>query len=99
MKKLSALLLGFLSLFPSGCATSGRSHQADIDALNARVAALQGQLSEKDQQMSSMQNQLNDQRMAREAAEAAMQTQIQKQVEPARSSAAVSSASIPSDIK
>ena len=52
----------------TGCAT-GRNYQADIDALNARVTALQGQLAAKDQQISTLQNQVNDERMAREALE------------------------------
>jgi chromosome segregation ATPase len=59
------------SVLLAGCAT-GRNYQADIDALNARVAALQGQLASKDQQLSTLQNQVNDERMAREAAESAL---------------------------
>jgi chromosome segregation ATPase len=61
----------------AGCAT-GRSNQADIDALNARVTALQGQLASKDQQLSTLQNQVNDERMAREAAESALRTSAAK---------------------
>lgn len=61
------------SMMVAGCAT-GRSNQADIDALNARVTALQGQLAAKDQEMSALQNQLSDERMAREAAESAMKS-------------------------
>jgi len=58
------------ALFLSGCATtSGRNYQTDIDALNARVTALQGQLAEKDEQISSLKNKVDDERMAREAAE------------------------------
>ena len=59
---LSAFLL-------TGCATTGRNYQTDIDALNARVSALQGQLAEKDQQLSKLQDDLNEQRSAREATE------------------------------
>lgn len=99
MKRIAYFVIALFSLIPTGCATSNRNHQADIDALNARVAALQGQLSEKDEQMSSLQNQLNDQRMAREAAESAMQSQLQKPVEATRSSSASSGPAIPSDIK
>ena len=57
------VLMAVFSL--AGCATTGRNYQTDIDALNAKVAALQGQLAAKDQE-------INDQRMAREAAEASM---------------------------
>ena len=59
---------GFLlaALVLTGCATtSGRTNQTELDALNARVAALEGQLAEKDRAIS-------DEKMAREAAEAAM---------------------------
>ena len=60
-RNVSGILLAALVLM-TGCATTGaRSNQTDIDALNARVAALEGQLAEKDQA-------LNDQKMAREAA-------------------------------
>lgn len=49
----------------AGCATTGRNYQTDIDALNARVSSLQGQLAAKDQE-------INDQRLARESTETAM---------------------------
>jgi chromosome segregation ATPase len=57
----------------TGCAT-GRSNQADIDALNARMSALQGQLAEKDSELNALQTQLADERMAREAAESALRS-------------------------
>ena len=64
-RNVGGFLLAALVLM-TGCATTGgRNNQTDIDALNARVAALEGQLAEKDQA-------LNDQKMAREAAETAM---------------------------
>lgn len=72
MKKGLFAVLALAVLAASGCATTGRNYQTDIDALNARVTALQGQLAEKDQQISTLQNQMNDQQMAREAAEAAL---------------------------
>ena len=56
----------------SGCATTGGNTRTEIDALNARVSALQGQLAGKDQEITSLQNQFNDQRLAREAAETAL---------------------------
>lgn len=61
------------ALMLAGCATGGRNYQADIDSLNARVNAQQGQIAAKDQELAALQNQMNDQRMAREAAEAALQ--------------------------
>ena len=67
---LGWIFLGAVML--AGCATGGRNYQTDIDALNARVNALQGQLAAKDQELNVLQNQVNDQRMAREAAEAAL---------------------------
>lgn len=58
MKTLHTLMptVCALALAVSGCATSGRNNQTDIDALNAKVAALQGQLSQKDSQL----DRLND---------------------------------------
>ena len=61
---MAGLLIGTLFLM-AGCATTGRNYQTDIDALNARISALQGELATKD-------HEINDQRMAREAAEAAL---------------------------
>lgn len=67
---LGWVVLGAVML--AGCATGGRNYQTDIDSLNARVSALQGQLAAKDQELNALQDQANDQRMAREAAEAAL---------------------------
>ena len=53
----------------SGCATTGRNYQSDIDSLNSRVTSLQAQLSEKDQAISKLQNQLGDQESALTRAE------------------------------
>ena len=50
--------LGVLMLI--GCATTTRNYQPDIDSLNSRITALQGQLSEKDQEIAKLQNQLGD---------------------------------------
>ncbi|MCG3175838.1 MAG: hypothetical protein MOGMAGMI_00773 [Candidatus Omnitrophica bacterium] len=47
-----------LALTITGCATSGRNYQTDIDALNAKVAALQGQLSQKDSEISRLNDQV-----------------------------------------
>jgi len=67
---LGWVVLGVVML--AGCATGGRNYQTDIDSLNARVSALQGQLAAKDQEVNTLQNQVNDQKMAREAAEEAL---------------------------
>jgi len=57
---LPAVFLG--ALIFSGCATtSSRNYQPDIDALNARISTLQGQLSSKEEELSRTQNQLRDQ--------------------------------------
>ncbi len=73
MKKIS-FWIAFLAPIAllTGCATTGRNHQADVDSLNARMSALQGQLSAKDQEISALQSKMNDERLAREASEAAL---------------------------
>ena len=67
---LGWVVLGAVML--AGCATGGRNYQTDIDSLNARVSALQGQLAAKDQELSALQNEMGDQKSARETAEAAL---------------------------
>ena len=63
------------SLFLMGCATTGgRNYQTDIDALNARVSAMQGQLAEKDSEISTLKGQVEDERLARQAAETALRS-------------------------
>ena len=59
-------LLGVLVI--SGCAT-GRSSQTDIDSLNAKISALQGQLSSKDEEIARLQSQMGGQQAALSAAE------------------------------
>jgi outer membrane murein-binding lipoprotein Lpp len=71
-RALAGLIL--TSALLAGCATTGPNRQTDIDALNARVTALQGQLAGKDQEIAALQNQVNDERMAREAAESALRS-------------------------
>jgi chromosome segregation ATPase len=65
------VLLG--SALLAGCATGGRNYQTDIDALNARVNALQGQLAAKDQELDKLQDQIKKQRSDRDAAQDALQ--------------------------
>ncbi len=73
MKKIS-FWIAFLAPMAllAGCATSGRNYQTDVDSLNARVTALQGQLSAKDQEISTLQGKMDDERLAREASESAL---------------------------
>ncbi len=70
MKKYNLLGVGVLAslLVISGCAT-GRNYQTDIDALNAKVQALEGQLSSKDQELSRLQGDLAAQKAALAQAE------------------------------
>ena len=61
------------SLFLAGCATTpARNYQPDIDSLNAKLSAMQGQLAEKDTEISSLKSQVEDERLARQAAESAL---------------------------
>ena len=53
----------------SGCATTGRNYQSDIDSLNSRITSLQAQLSKKDQAISKLQSQVGDQESALTRAE------------------------------
>ena len=62
------LVFGLPAFFLAGCAT-GRDYQADIDAMNSKIAALQGQLTAKDQEISGLQNQMRDEEAARVQAE------------------------------
>ena len=96
-----AVLAGAVLL--AGCATTGgRNYQTDIDALNARVTALQGQLAAKDQEISTLQSQISDQRMASDAAQTAMhkaeddKRALEQQLRDAESKKAKA---VPSDLK
>ncbi len=71
----SVLLLGLLAI--SGCAT-GRNYQTDIDALNARISTLQGQLAAKDDEINRLQGQQTQQQAALTQAEADKQMLSEK---------------------
>ncbi len=73
--RLKGLGVVLSALFVMGCATTPtRNYQTDIDALNARVSAMQGQLSEKDQEIAMLKSKAEDERRAREAAENALRS-------------------------
>ena len=72
MKKSHLVWVFLGATMLAGCATGGRNYQTDIDAMNARITALQGQLAAKDQEIHALEGQVADQRMARDAAEAAL---------------------------
>ncbi len=72
-KQLRGLAVIVSILFIAGCATTGRNQQTDIDALNARLTALQGELAEKDAEIAKLKGGLEEQAGRREAAEAALQ--------------------------
>ncbi len=65
MKKSSLFGVGILAavLMVGGCAT-GRNYQTDIDALNAKVQTLQGELASKDQAIARLEGDLASQRAA-----------------------------------
>ena len=91
------------AVFLAGCATTGgRNYQTDIDALNAKVTALQGQLAAKDQEITHLQAQVSDQRMASDAAQTAMRKaeddkrELEERLRDAESKKAKA---IPSDLK
>ena len=68
-KKITAwALVGMCLLVASGCAT-GRTYQTDVDGLNSRIASLQGELAQKDQEIARMQNQMVQQQAALRQAE------------------------------
>ncbi|OIO39013.1 MAG: hypothetical protein AUJ72_01595 [Candidatus Omnitrophica bacterium CG1_02_46_14] len=56
------MVVGFA--FISGCATTGRNYQPDIDSLNSRITSLQAELSSKDQEIKKLQTKLGDQASA-----------------------------------
>jgi chromosome segregation ATPase len=57
------------ALAVSGCATTGRNYQTDIDSLNARITSLQAQIAEKDSEIAKLQNQMKEEEFARQQAE------------------------------
>ena len=103
LKKFQKGAVAACAVFLAGCATTGgRNYQTDIDALNARVTALQGQLASKDQEISALQSQVSDQSMAKDAAEAAMRKADDERralAEQLRSAEAKKAQAYPSDLK
>ena len=103
LKKVQQGAILACAVLLAGCATTGgRSYQTDIDALNARVTALQGQLTSKDQEIAALQSQVSDQSMAKDAAEAAMRKADEERRalnEQLRSAEANKAKAYPSDLK
>ena len=62
----------------AGCATTGRNYEADINALNSKLAALQGQISSKDEEIARLQSQVKDEESARAQAEAERRALLEK---------------------
>ena len=85
------MISGAVIFLITGCATTGRNYQSDIDSLNSRIASLQAQLSEKDQEISKLQNQLGDQQTALSKAESEKHSLLDKlNAETSKQSAAPS---------
>lgn len=55
MKKL--FLVFAIAFIASGCATGRNNIQSDLDALNAKVTGLQGQLESKNREIANLQDQ------------------------------------------
>ena len=54
LKKWNLWIFGLLGvIFVSGCST-GRSYQSDMDSLNAKISALQGQMTAKDEELARL---------------------------------------------
>ena len=66
MKKVFLVLA--IAFVASGCAAGRNNYQSDIDALNAKVTGLQGQLDSKNREIAGLQDQ---QRMLAQQADAA----------------------------
>lgn len=86
MLKRNAGVLLLTTMILAGCATtSPRNTQTDIDSMNARMAALEGQLAEKDRELAALKGQMGADRAARESAEAE-RARLASQLESARES-------------
>ena len=58
-KKINSGILAIMALLVvSGCAT-GRNYQTDLDALNAKISALQGEISSRDQELAHLRSQVS----------------------------------------
>ena len=67
-KKSKLCIFGLLGVWVlSGCAT-GRNYQSDMDALNARVNALQGQVSAKDEELTRLRSAVSESESSQRAA-------------------------------
>ena len=58
-KRNKLWMLGIVGLFAiAGCAT-GRDYQTDLNALNAKITAMQAQLSSKDEEVARLKSQVD----------------------------------------
>lgn len=63
----------------AGCATTNTAtRQSDLDALNAKIAAMQSQLAEKDNEVARLSNQMKEEESARRQAESESQRLSEK---------------------
>ena len=67
-KNILWMVLGVSLAALPGCATT-QSQPVDADALRSKIAALEGQLAEKDAELARLQNQMRDEESARTQAE------------------------------
>lgn len=67
-KNVWGWLLVVGALTTAGCAT-GRDYQTDIDALNSKVTALQGLISQKDEEIEKLKTEAREESVARMQAE------------------------------
>ena len=68
LKKINCGMLGIVALLAvNGCAT-GRNYQADMDALNAKISALQGQVVSKEDELSRLRSEVSESESSQRAA-------------------------------
>lgn len=78
LNKKTLAAIGITALLASGCATTGRNYQTDIDAMNAKLAAMQAQLNQKEEELARVQDRLREEEAARMQAESERSVLAQK---------------------
>lgn len=66
-RKSAAIFL--IALTVAGCATTTRTSQTDLDAVNAKVAQLQAELADRDAELARIQNKMHEDEVLRVQAE------------------------------